>query len=91
MSTATAASVADWMLGEVRRQGVLYQADAVFQIEANFGEAFVYDNDNGNRAISPDVLSAFREISDQSVVWNKRERFWRLREPEDEIGRSQPC
>jgi hypothetical protein len=81
--------VAEWMLGEVERRRELYQEDAAFEITKNFGEQFTYENDNGNLAISRTILTAFRKISEGTVVWERGSRSWRLREPHDEPGRQQ--
>lgn len=85
----TPAEVAAWMLAEVQRDGVLYQETVVGDIEQRFGGEFVVVNDNGNSAIRRDVLSAFRELSGESVVWERGERLWRKRESFDDPGRQQ--
>ncbi|MGW2419009.1 DUF6953 family protein [Streptomyces sp. NPDC001709] len=46
-----------------------------------------YFNDKGNRAISRPVLTAFRRISAETVVWDRTWRCWRLRKPSDPEGR----
>lgn len=85
----TSDTVARWMLAQVEADGNLYQNEAVAEIEELFGDAFTYENDNGNPAISRAVLKAFREISDDNVVWERGERVWRKRESYDEPGRQQ--
>jgi Family of unknown function (DUF6953) len=52
-------------------------------------EVFTYDNDNGNLAISRNVLSAFRRLTGEDVVWDRDERMWRHRESHDAPGRQQ--
>lgn len=83
------AEVAAWMAAEVRTKGELYQEDAVSVIEDRFGRDYVYDNEQGNPAISRAVLAAFRKLSDSDIVWDRTERCWRLREAGDEPGRLQ--
>ena len=85
----TPSEVAAWMLAEVERDGVLYQDEAVYEIERRFGEKFTYTNDRGNPAIRQDVLAAFRIVSEDTVVWERGERLWRKREKPDEPGRQQ--
>ncbi|OJX65816.1 hypothetical protein [Magnetospirillum sp. 64-120] len=85
----TADDVANWMFSEVKSKRWLYQDDAAFTIERQFGTAFVYENDNGNTAIGKDVLKAFRKISSDDVVWESGEKAWRLREKHDTPGRQQ--
>jgi hypothetical protein len=77
---ATAQEVAEWMLGEVTRNGELYQEAAVHYIVENFGHEFTYDNENGNLAIRRDVLAAFRKVTENSVVWDRENRLWRKRD-----------
>lgn len=77
------------MLDELRRTNTLYQEDVVFAIEEKFGEPFFYLNDAGNPAIAKSVLSAFRKLTEDTVVWERGERAWRMREPHDEKGRQQ--
>lgn len=85
---STPEEVADWMMSTVKAKGELYQEDAVSEIEARFGNIYIYENENGNPAIGRNVLSAFRRISDD-VVWERAERKWRMRENSDEPGRRQ--
>jgi hypothetical protein len=65
----------------------LYQKNAAWHIELYFGERFIYENENGNLAIEPEVLKEFLQLSIKIVVWYKRERFWRIRRPDDAPGR----
>jgi hypothetical protein len=82
------AEVAHWMLEEFERQGGwLAQDDAAHGIERRFGTPFVYDNENGNLSISRGVLSAFRDLTVETVVWDPQERAWRRREPHDTPGK----
>ena len=86
----TPAEIAAWMRGCVESQGCLHQDEAVHEIMIRFGEEFAYFNDNGNPAIVPAVLTAFRDATEDDVVWTRRYRFWRWREADDEPGREQP-
>jgi hypothetical protein len=88
-SPPTSDDVAHWMLAQVEAEGSLYQEEAAADIEEMFGDVFVYENDNGNPAISRAVLKAFRQLSDDDVVWERGERMWRKRESSDEPGRQQ--
>jgi hypothetical protein len=85
----TPQDVARWMLEEIRRDGILSQEVAAYAIAERFGEEFVYENENGNLAISVVVLGAFRGLSEATVVWSKQDRAWRVRGPYDEPGRQQ--
>ncbi len=74
---------AAWMAEKLRRERVLYQDDAAYGLQQQFGDMIVYVNQNGNLAIQPDVLKAFREASGKVVVWDRGERAWRYREVQD--------
>ena len=88
-SAVTPNIVAHWMLGEIQREGSLYQNTAVYDISEKFGENFTYINEGRNLAISRSVLAAFRKISEETVIWERGERMWRKREAYDESGRQQ--
>jgi hypothetical protein len=81
--------VAKWMLSELQREKYLYQETVVYDIESKFGEDFIYNNDNGNPAIGKKVLSAFKKLTGDSVIWERGERLWRFRGEHDEPGRQQ--
>lgn len=68
--------VAEWMLNEVKSAGILYQADAVNYIINNFGESFIYINENGNQAISKDVKKAFKKLHGGKAAWERDGFFW---------------
>ncbi len=87
--SATAEEVAKWMLGQLQAQKYLYQEEVVADIADKFGDEFTYDNQNGNPAISRAVLAEFRKLTEKTVVWERGERCWRLREQFDEKGRGQ--
>lgn len=80
--------VAEWMLAQIESNKWLDQGTTVYQIEKEFGEDFVYQNANGNLAISKSVLKNFRKISEGVVIWEKTEKSWRkLRNDEVYNGR----
>jgi hypothetical protein len=85
----TPEDVAQWMLEELHREKYLYQETAVYDIATKFGEIFTYYNDNGNPAIGKNILSAFKKLTGDSVIWERGQRMWRLREEHDEPSRQQ--
>jgi hypothetical protein len=87
--SATPEVIAQWMLGKVERDGTLQQAVAVHKIARRFGDEFVYLNARGAPAIDKRVLAAFLDVSGETVVWQRRGRFWRKREASDTPGRQQ--
>lgn len=86
-SNLTARDVAAWMLNQLQTDGRLYQQRAAWHIRRHFGGRFIYINKNNNLAISRDVLKEFLLISLKTVVWNRRDRFWRTRHSSDPRNR----
>jgi len=82
----TAPEVARWMQRKIREDRILYQRDAAEAIRQQFGEEFVYINENGNPAIREDILAEFRQLTEQSVVWEHGMLRWRKRRPDDPRG-----
>lgn len=85
----SAEDVANWMVEELTKRKNLYQEQAAWDIKKKFGNTFVYDNANGNPAISKDVLNAFGKLTIEDVVWSRSERVWRKRGHRDKPGRQQ--
>ena len=85
----TSADVAKWMIEELQRSTHLYQEMAVMEIASKFGDDFVYFNESGNLAIKKSVLTHFRKLTGESVVWERGQRMWRQRALHDEPGRLQ--
>ena len=88
-NNTTAEHVAQWMLEELYHVKYLYQETTVYAIQTTFGEQFVYINEAGNLAIDRMVLSAFKKLTGDSVVWERGERLWRMRQEYDAKGRQQ--
>ncbi|WP_326673392.1 DUF6953 family protein [Streptomyces canus] len=89
MSDTDAQAAARWMLTQITDNGELWQMDAADRIASDFDEGLTYTNDNGNLAISKEVLAAFRKLSEGSVVWERGSRFWRRRQEYDPEGKRQ--
>ncbi|MEU0030772.1 hypothetical protein [Streptomyces sp. NPDC006335] len=89
MSDTNAQAAAQWMLTQITDNGELWQMDAADHIASDFDEGLTYTNDNGNLAISKEVLAAFRKISEGTVVWERGQRYWRRRTEHDPEGRRQ--
>lgn len=81
--TAPLEQVSEWMAETVLKDGILYQQQAAYEIVDRFGEEFTYLNDNGNVAIRRDVLRQFRNMTEDTVVWDRGQRMWRTREAYD--------
>lgn len=84
----TPKDVASWMTQELHPKKCLYQVDIVYVIAKRFGKQFVYENQNGNLAISKEVLRAFCAMT-PDAVWERGERCWRPRQPHEPHGQRQ--
>ena len=84
---ATPREIAEWMLVQLNQKQRLYPEAVVLDIRSEFGEEFVYTNENGNLAIDRQVLKGFRAITGDDVVWDRTEFMWRKRESHDEPGK----
>lgn len=89
MTQSTPEQIAEWMVEELEREQYLYQQVVVSEIATRFGDEFTYSNQLGNLAIDARVLAAFRRITGDTVVWERRQRMWRKRNDDDEPGRRQ--
>jgi hypothetical protein len=74
----TTEEVAEWMLAQLTAAKYLEQGAVVYQIQKEFGGAFVYQNDNGNLAINKNVLSEFKKLTAGKAVYDRSDRGWRL-------------
>ncbi len=85
--TATARDAAKWMRDRLKQRKALDQVEAVHEIERIFGRRFIYQNNNGNPAISRQVLREFRALTEGEVVWSRSDQQWRFRARGDGPGR----
>ena len=75
------------MKEEIEARGELDQEDAVDYIEKNFDGEHTYFNEGGGVSISRRVLREFKKLTDNTVVWERSDRYWRLRKEYDGPGR----
>ncbi|AIQ44722.1 MULTISPECIES: hypothetical protein [Paenibacillus] len=72
----TAQEVAEWMVKEIRFTGTLHQTAAIEYVKANFGEQFVFVNENGNASLAKDVKKAFRKLHGGRIAWDRDAFLW---------------
>jgi hypothetical protein len=72
----TAQHVAEWMVEEIRFKGNLYQTDAIEYVKTNFGDQFVFINENGNASLSKEVKKAFRKLHGGRIAWDRDSFMW---------------
>lgn len=80
-------SIANWMLDQINRETCIYQDDVVDQLVKAGREDLLIENADGNQVLGRVVLTAFRKMTSDTVVWVKSDRYWRFRVAEDEPGR----
>jgi Family of unknown function (DUF6953) len=83
---ASATSVAKWMATQLEQSDHLFQETVAQEIVARFGKEFTYVNANGNLGIRKSVLTAFKKMTGDAVVWERRTRIWRKRADYDKPG-----
>jgi hypothetical protein len=79
----TKKDVAEFMLNQLKSKNRIYQENIVYEIKKTFGEEFVYINENGNLAIDKGILKEFRNLTKNSVVWDRGDFAWRFRKESD--------
>jgi hypothetical protein len=84
----TPQEAAQWMVNELARLRFLDQSTVAYYLVSQ-DKSLVYTNENGNLAISRDVLNAFRDLKSDDVVWSRGDRQWRFRQAYDALGRMQ--
>lgn len=82
--------VAEWMLSVVKDDGELTQNNAYYMINKQFGSGFTTVTNSGSPSIKGSVLTTFKKISKDIVVWERGEKKWRKRQFYDAPGRDQP-
>jgi hypothetical protein len=85
----TTSDVAAWMLSTIEDQGELSQNNAYYQINKQFGTGFTTVTNSGSPSIKGNVLTAFKKLSEDTVIWERGEKKWRKREFYDAPGREQ--
>lgn len=78
---------AGWMLQRLSKEGCLYQDEVVDYLLSAGATDLTRENAEGNLVLGRSVLESFRQLTADSVVWVKSERYWRPRVPEDVPGR----
>lgn len=86
----TAASIGKWLFDEIQKKSpqYLYQSDAVAYIKHNFGKEWSYQNENGNPAISKEVIKEFGKLklTDPNIQWHSGSQCWQ-RMPQEQFER----
>lgn len=82
---ATEASL--WMRSRLDKERCLYQDDVVdFLVKAKADE-LLKENSDGNLVLALKLLTEFRKLTQDEIVWVKPDKYWRFRVSEDGPGR----
>jgi len=87
---AKTSDVAQWMLSAVQERDELTQNQAFYEINKLFGSGFTTITNSGSPSIKGGVLTAFKKISEDTIVWERGDKKWRKRQFYDAPGRDQP-
>ncbi|QHT59083.1 hypothetical protein GXP70_03310 [Paenibacillus lycopersici] len=68
--------IARWMLDELKSAGKLHQDQAVSHIREQYGDSFVYVNENGNVSIDKAVKKRFKKLHGGRAAWERDGFFW---------------
>lgn len=80
---------AAWMHETLIEKHYLDQGVAATSIRKIFGEDVTYQNENGNLAISKNVLKVFKKLTGDDFIWDRSDRAWKARKPYHKAGRQQ--
>lgn len=69
--------VAEYMLKELLKNGVLYQDGLVTTIKEKFGEEFVFTTTHGTLSVDRKVIREFNKIKSKDVLWDRDGACWR--------------
>lgn len=88
-TSSTTSDVAAWMLSVIEEKGELSQNNAYYLINKHFGTGFTTVTNSGSPSIKGSVLTAFKKMSEETVIWERGEKKWRKRQFYDLPGREQ--
>ena len=77
------------MLSVIEEKGELSQNNAYYLINKHFGTGFTTVTNSGSPSIKGSVLTAFKKMSEETVIWERGEKKWRKRQFYDLPGREQ--
>ena len=79
--------IALWMKSQLDKDGCLYQDDVVDYLVKSNENSLLRENSDGNLVLQRKLLTEFRKLTQENVVWVKPDKYWRFRVKEDEPGR----
>jgi|TARA_R110001592_G_scaffold152074_5_gene379295 hypothetical protein len=82
-----AVEVSIWMQSKLNSEGCLYQDDVVDYLVRASENSLLRENNDGNLVLESKLLTEFRKLTKDDVVWVKPYKYWRFRVLEDEPSR----
>ncbi|MEN0678663.1 DUF6953 family protein [Plesiomonas shigelloides] len=82
------ADVATWMQSQLDKDSCLYQDDVVDMLVRTKHEEHLRENADGNQVLTTQVLTQFKKLNENTVVWVSSDKYWRFRVSEDEPSRT---
>lgn len=76
------------MVSKLTQDGCIYQDDVVDYLVKGKAEAFLEENADGNLVLSRPVLKSFHHRTEEIAVWVGKSFYWRVRVPQDDVGRN---
>ena len=67
----------EWMIDQLQERKQLYQRQVMDFIRSQYGDKYLYTNENGNPAIEMIVLREFRQQAKGRSAWDKHGSYWR--------------
>nr|WP_041613783.1 hypothetical protein [Paenibacillus sp. JDR-2] len=64
------------MVNEIKFRGMLRQEEAIEHVKQQFGEQYIFVNENGNVSLEKEVKKAFRKLHKGRVAWDRDGFFW---------------
>ncbi len=80
-------TIARWMLDQLRARGVLYQSAVVTYVRKNYGGKYMTHGRPTHQGIQKEILTEFRKLTPDDVVWSRTGLLWRKRRAGDPPGK----
>ncbi|WP_336648291.1 DUF6953 family protein [Microbacterium sp. MMO-10] len=82
---STPQEIAQWLMDEITARGRnrSYQRRLVPRLREQFGDEWLYRNQNNNWAIDRRILKALGPLKTDNVIWDRSDQSWRIVDDDD--------
>ncbi|AZB90585.1 hypothetical protein DKE41_008910 [Acinetobacter pittii] len=87
LKKVTIQALIDRLISHLAHNKILDHEELIGILCIEYEGAYVTINDQGNQAVDKALLDAFKKATKTTVVWDRSERAWRLREDHDLASR----